>query len=93
MGCLFPWLPCGVLQDGRALLPQVLLAGIHCAPPSLEAVTALPICSVKGRGNSTPLLLGEWREAGSRGRDGIPSFGFLAAIFFERVLLLISSQL
>lgn len=73
MGHLSPWLPCGVVQDGHALLPKVLLAGTHCAPPSPEVVTTLPTCSVKGRGNSTPLLLSGWRGAGSRGRNGILS--------------------
>ena len=93
MGCLSPWLPCGVVQDGCALLPKVLLAGSHCDLPFLEVVTTLSTCSVKGRGNSTPLLLWGWRGAGSRGRNGILSFGFLATIFFEIALLLISSQL
>lgn len=90
-GCLSPWLPCGVVQDGCALLPKVLLAGTHCAPPFLEVVTTLSTCSVKGRGTAPSLAWGV--EGGREAEEGMGYFCFLATIFFEIALLLISSQL
>lgn len=48
----------GVVQDGCALLPKVLLAGTHCAPPFLEVVTLFPLALSRVVGTAPLSLLG-----------------------------------